>query len=89
MNLIIFIKEFVVKYELLEEDTASGLSDLVNERVEAGWLPLGTPFTAVVRRKYTNALTYLQAVILMEDQDENDTPAASGEVHGVGSTDLT
>lgn len=31
-------------YELLEEGTPSGLSDLVNKRIEAGYLPLGTPF---------------------------------------------
>ena len=68
MSLI--VKEYTVKYELLEEDTADQLSDLVNERIEAGWLPLGTPFTAVVRRKYTNALTYLQAVILMEESTD-------------------
>lgn len=73
-------------YELLEEDTAPGLSDLVNKRIAKGYLPLGTPFTAIRPLKYISNLIFLQAVILMEESDENLTPAASGEVHEAGES---
>ena len=57
-----------MKYELLEAWSSSQLSDLVNKRIEAGWLPLGTPFSAQDTSQ-DSRIYFLQAVILMEEND--------------------
>ena len=57
----------------------------MNERIGAGWLPLGTP---IARGGIT--FYYLQAVVLIEEEtdSENLTPAANA-VGEPGTTDET